>query len=276
MASKEGILIEKLNNRNYANWRFKMEMYLTKEELIDTITQQLPAEPNADQLKKDRKARALINLMIEDDQIINVKNLTNAKDTWDALKRIHERANLSSKLFMLRKLYSTKLDEGGDLIIHITKMLELIDKLRSIGEDINDSHISALMLCSLPKSYDNLITALEARPENELTSEFIRNKLIDEYNRRKDSSDSRQENNSRAYKTYTKHNNYRRENKYCTNCKQKTHNTHECWHLKDKSTNNSKRYHNQNRGPSNYNNTKTKHNSSMCFEVDKYTESKKK
>ena len=132
------------------------------------------------------------------------------------------------------------------------------------------------MLRSLPKSYDNLITALEARPENELSSEFIRNKLIDEYNRRKDSSDSRQDNNSRAYKTYTKHNNYRRENKYCTNCKQKTHNTHECWHLKDKSTNNSKKYHNQNRGTSNYNNTKSKHNSSMCFEVDRYNESRNK
>ena len=74
---------------------------------------------------------------------------------------------------MLRKLCSTKLGERENLIIHTTKMLVLTDKLRSVGEVINDSHISVLMLCPLPKSYDNLITALKARPEIELSFEFI-------------------------------------------------------------------------------------------------------
>ena len=39
------------------------------------------------------------------------------------------------------------------------------------------------MFSSLPKSYINL-TTLEARPENELNSEFIQNKLINEFNYR--------------------------------------------------------------------------------------------
>ena len=50
-----------------------MEIYLTKEELISIVTQQLSAEPTSNQLEKNRKARAFINLMIEDDQIINEK-----------------------------------------------------------------------------------------------------------------------------------------------------------------------------------------------------------
>ncbi|GBM24105.1 hypothetical protein AVEN_38297-1 [Araneus ventricosus] len=51
---------------------------------------------------------------------------------------------------------------------HIAQMLELIDKLKAVGEEIKDDHIAALLLVSVPKSYDTLITALEARPENEV------------------------------------------------------------------------------------------------------------
>ena len=80
-------------------------------------------------------------------------------------------------------------------------MLDLIDKLKSSSEVIKEPHISALMLCSLPEGYNNLIVAVEARPENELNTKFIRNKLLDEYNLRKGSSHSSHDNNSRIYKT---------------------------------------------------------------------------
>ena len=99
--------------------------------------------------KKDKKARAIINLSIEGNQIVHVRHKTTAKETWNALKSVHERVNLSSKLFLLRKLYSTKLEEGGDLNKHIVNILELVDKLKSIDENINDSHVSAILLCSL-------------------------------------------------------------------------------------------------------------------------------
>ena len=271
MASiKEGLMIEKLNDKNYATWKFKVEMLLIKEELLEIVTDEIPEQITNDWNKKDRRARALINLSIEDSQIINVKNETTAKATWDTLKRIHERSNLSSKLFLLRKLYGTKLNEGGDLNVHITKLLELIDKLKSIGENIDDSHVSALLLCSLPKSYDGLITALEARPENELNSEFIRNKLIDEYNRRQDSSEAGRNNQTKVYKTQTKNHSYKRDNKYCSNCRLKNHNTHECWHLRGKGPNN-KRYNDNNRVANN--SAKYKQHSSVCFEIDENNES---
>ena len=127
---------------------------LYREDLEDLIAQEPPTPLKADWIKKDRKARALINLFIDDLQIVHVKNLTSARETWETLRAKHERTNLSSKLYLLRKLYSTKLEERGNMQQHITKILELVDKLSAIGERINDSHISALFLCSLPPSYD--------------------------------------------------------------------------------------------------------------------------
>ena len=72
----------------------------------------------------------------------------------------------------------------GDLNKPIINILELVDKLKSIDENINDAHISAILLCSLPPLYDNLKISLESRPEQELNPKFIRSRLIDEYTRR--------------------------------------------------------------------------------------------
>ena len=60
----------------------------------------------------------------------------------------------------------------------MTKLLEIIDKLKSIGKEIDDSQILALMLCSISKFYIGLITALEAKPEQELDPEFMKSELI--------------------------------------------------------------------------------------------------
>lgn len=76
-------------------------MLLIKEELFEDITETPPTPIITDWSKKDRKTRSIINLSIEDSQIIHVKNLQNARDTWNALKTIHKRAKLPSKLYLL-------------------------------------------------------------------------------------------------------------------------------------------------------------------------------
>jgi len=46
----------------------------------------------------------------------------------------------------------------------------------------------ALFLSSLPESYGILITVLETRPEEDLTTELVKNKLLEEYVRRNSNS----------------------------------------------------------------------------------------
>lgn len=48
----------------------------------------------------------------------------------------------------------------------------------------------SMILCSLPDSYDTLITAIERKPKDDLTLNFVKTKLIDDYRRRKGGSSS--------------------------------------------------------------------------------------
>ena len=85
---------------------------------------------------------------------------------------------------------------------HIANIYQTRDKLISSGEEINDKHLSALFLCSLPGSYDTLISALESRNEEELTPEFIKSKLIDEYTKRTEKKDSEYTNVNSALRVH--------------------------------------------------------------------------
>lgn len=55
---------------------------------------------------KDNKAGAVINLTLYDSQLIYAESETTARAIRQASETIHERANLSDKLYLLRKWYS--------------------------------------------------------------------------------------------------------------------------------------------------------------------------
>lgn len=59
-----------------------------------------------------------------------------------------------------------------------------------MGEDLKEHWIIAVLLSSLPRSYDALITALETRPEEQLKQEYVKGRLLDEWKRRCDHNDS--------------------------------------------------------------------------------------
>ena len=176
--------ITKLNNHNYQTWKFKIELLLTKEDLWDTISEDSPNPTNTAWQLKDRKARATIGLLVEDNQLNLIRKLTTAKETWDALKKYHEKSTLSNKVNLLKKLCGLKLTETGNMEQHLAKMEDLIDQLSSLGESFAEHLTVAIFLSSLPDSYGTLITALETRPEEDLTQELVKNKLLEEYKRR--------------------------------------------------------------------------------------------
>ena len=176
--------ITKLNNCTYQTWKFKVELLLIKEEVWDTISRDPPTVMTDKWQTKDNKARASIGLLLEDSQLHLVRKETTARDMWTALKQYHEKSTLSNKVSLLRKLCALKLAETGDMESHLAQMEDLIDQLSSLGETLADQLTVALFLSSLPESYGTLITALETRPEADLTTHLVKNKLVEEYKRR--------------------------------------------------------------------------------------------
>ena len=85
----------------------------------------------------------------------------------------------------MRTICNLKLEEGGDAIAHISAMNDLFTKLSEVCEESLSYKLSAAMLLSsLPESYNTLTTSLESRKEDELTFALVQQKVISEYERR--------------------------------------------------------------------------------------------
>lgn len=81
------------------------------------------------------------------------------------------------------------MDEGTVMSQHIKHMKELTDKLAAIQAPIAEEDQVVTLLGSLPSSYDNVVTALEARVD-ELTLEFVHQSLLNEEQKRTDGNKS--------------------------------------------------------------------------------------
>lgn len=214
------VKIVKLNNTNYSNWKFKMELLLLKQNLwkkviignrpaIVPTSNTNPTPRNAKEIAEwdeaHDQARGSIGLSVEDDQLVHIRTQKTAKDVWNALKDYHEKNTLTNKVHLMRTICSLKLNNGGNVVDHINRMQELFMKLRDIGEDeLSENWSVAMLLSSLPREYDSLTTALESRNEEELTFALVQQKVIAEYERRLYAGQSSNTSNDTVLKTITK------------------------------------------------------------------------
>lgn len=178
--------IVKLNNANYFVWKFKMQLLLTKEGVWENIVADPPNPLTDAWSKKDSTAYATIGLNVEDDQFVHIRGTSSGRSAWEALRTYHERSNANSLVRLIKRLMNMKLDEGADLEMHITRVAEAFQQLHDIGKELkSDDWHTAVLLASLPKSYDTLVTTLESR-ETELNTAVVEQRLLDEWKKRKD------------------------------------------------------------------------------------------
>ena len=76
------------------------------------------------------------------------------------------------------------MSEGTDILEHLTHITTLVEQLREMNEEISDKKFAAVVLGSLPESYDNLISSLNTQKIEELKWENIKALLIEEHLKR--------------------------------------------------------------------------------------------
>lgn len=180
--------IEKLRSGGYETWRFKVEMLLVRENLWKFVSTAAP-EPLTETWKEgDAKARATIALLVDDCQHPLIRDCKTAKGTWDALQKHHQKTTMSTKVSLLKKLCKAEYDESGDMEAHLFRMDELFSSLMNAGQELDSSLKVAMVLKSMPESYDHLTTTLETRSDDDLTMELVKSKLLDEAQKRMEKS----------------------------------------------------------------------------------------
>lgn len=176
------ISIQKLNNSNYSSWRFKTELLLVREDLWRFVDPGVKPNQESDATWNagDAKARATIGLLVEDNQHGLIRSSVTAQQAWLALQNHHQKTSLTSKVSLLKRICDKRYTEGSDMAEHLFAMEELFSQLANAGQPLAENLCVAMILRSLPSSFDTLTTALESRSDADLTLELVKRKLLDE------------------------------------------------------------------------------------------------
>lgn len=181
---------------NYYPWSKRMEARLIDKNCWNAIdpgfgdaVHENPDEAaaiaglNQEQQRVNRKARGLIFDALHSTTLYDVGEFQLAKRAWDTLREMFGEFGIIHAMMFYKEL--TRLEKTPEMSMtdYISKMHELVQKVRMGGIPVSDISFAVLMLLGLPlKQYDSFIRSFEG-DINALTSKSVKGKLMMEERR---------------------------------------------------------------------------------------------
>src|SRR6266498_89766 len=105
-------------------------------------------------------------MCVSDQIMYHIMEETSPKKIWDKLDGQFMSKTVTRKLYLKQKLFSLKMQEGSDLAEHINVFNQLVTDLVKVEMTVEDEDRAIILLCSLPGSYEHLVTTLTYGKEN--------------------------------------------------------------------------------------------------------------
>ncbi|KAJ4713761.1 Retrovirus-related Pol polyprotein from transposon TNT 1-94 [Melia azedarach] len=170
------LAVPMFTGENYQIWVVKMKSYLKSIGLWDAVETgrdppPLRANPTIAQMKqyeeellKKDKALTVLHSALADHVFTGIMALETAKEVWDQLKEQNEgsdRVKAVRLLTLKREFENLKMKEAETIKVYSSKVMELVNQMRLLGEVIEQHKIVEKMLISLPEKFEAKVSAIE-------------------------------------------------------------------------------------------------------------------
>ncbi|XP_074342679.1 uncharacterized protein LOC141680318 [Apium graveolens] len=174
MAFPQQQVIPIFNGENYKCWSIKMKIVpQATQQLWDVVDKGIPqteATPSTqtssqvDWTQKDAEALAKIHLAVTDVIFPKIMNVTSAKEAWDILKAEFQ-GNEKTTAIKLQSLKgefeNLKMKDGEIIKEYSSRVIKLVNELKSHDENITDQRVVEKMLVTLSKKFYIVVTVIE-------------------------------------------------------------------------------------------------------------------
>ncbi|KAK2965254.1 hypothetical protein RJ640_015752 [Escallonia rubra] len=175
-SSNQQVSILPFDGENYDFWFVKMKTIFKSLGLWESVVEGF-TEPNTtegmtenqkkkldEKRQKDASALSLIQRNVTDPIFSRIMRVESAKKAWETLRNEFQGDDKvrAIKLQSLRKdLENMKMKEDESLKDYSSRFLELINQMKTHGEDISDRRIVEKILISLPEKFDPIVAVIE-------------------------------------------------------------------------------------------------------------------
>src|SRR5277367_6214333 len=124
---------------------------------------------------------------IPDSLYLKIKGKPTVHEAWTALKADFEKRSRMITIELRKRLQDTRCAETGNIRTHFDNVRTMREELASLGTSLSDPDFTATILGSLPKSYDQFLSAVTATAsvlKKDLDSNDLIQTIIDEFDRR--------------------------------------------------------------------------------------------
>ncbi|CAL9023657.1 unnamed protein product [Prunus brigantina] len=174
------------NGENYEFWSIRMKTILKshglwdlvengfndsdmkkeKEEAVDTEKSMV-----AQILMKDARALGLIQSAVSDQLFPRIVIEETSKGAWDILKLEFrgDKQVRNVKLQGLRREFEyTRMKDSESLSVYLVRLFDMLNQMKSYGEELSRERVAQKLLFSLPKSYDSICFVIEHSKDLEI------------------------------------------------------------------------------------------------------------
>jgi hypothetical protein len=176
MVDKEFITINKLNDNNFAFWKFSMSLLFEKKDIKDVVegNEVMLTETNVTAYKawrkKDSDARYYIASMIDVCFTKHILHCKTAKEIWEKLCNVFERKSAAQVTMLQRRLHNLKLGSDKKVSDYIAEARNL-EQLEGAGDKgISDEMLQTIIIKGLPSiKYSGFLFRWNSKPNSDKT-----------------------------------------------------------------------------------------------------------
>jgi uncharacterized lipoprotein YehR (DUF1307 family) len=183
--------IKKIEVINYSYWSDRVKKYLMTlgvdiwYSVVNgyVIPNNAPADPNEKKLMSfNSKSIHVILEALAPTIASKVMGCNTAKEVWDKLKSIYEGDQKVKKVKVQRhrvEFENLKMNEKEDIATYLLRVDEVVNSIRGLGEEIDESLVVQKVLRSLILKYDAKVSTIEeTRDLTKMTMDELHGSLI--------------------------------------------------------------------------------------------------
>jgi len=188
-----GIKIDKLTETNFHEWRQRIKMILALRDLDDILDEDgKPTDAEDREMavwkRRDTKASAIIGLTLGSEQLEHVSGCKTTVEMWSTLQGVFQRKSSMNKMKARRAFYTVAMNVGEGMLGYINRVRNLGENLNAMGGKVTEMDVAMSVLNGLTSKYENLLVALDAKGEDELSVDFVKSRLLQKERRQEDKS----------------------------------------------------------------------------------------